>query len=158
MRMMLWAALALGAVACGTGMNPTDAGDAGDATDGTAEAGVPSFAEVQMIFSTSCAVAATSCHASVGRQAGLDLSAGVAYGAIVGRSSTQVPRLQLVNPGNPDQSYLLLKIGTAYQMLPECQGPGFGPCGTPMPMVGGSPLSPTDRDTIRRWIAGGAPM
>jgi len=51
-----------------------------------------------------------------------------------------------VAPGDPDHSYLLLKL----------EGTLAAGEGVPMPLVGG-PLPASAIDTIRRWIAAGAP-
>src|SRR5262249_8068868 len=50
-----------------------------------------------------------------------------------------------VAPGDPDHSFLMLKIEGHL-------GPNEG---VPMPLVGG-PLPASDIDTVRRWIAAGA--
>ena len=52
---------------------------------------------------------AASCHAGPG-SANLDLTAGTAYGQLVGVRSTQLRNLKRVDPGKPDVSYLVRKI------------------------------------------------
>ncbi len=102
------------------------------------------FTEVQSILSANC----SSCHPGV--VASLDLTAPKAYASIVGVRSTEVPSLPLVIAGDPDRSYLYLKVAG---------WPGNGP----NPIVGGrmpfgqGPLSPQQLATIRSWIVAGAP-
>lgn len=103
------------------------------------------FAAVQSIFTQNCAF--SSCHAGSSPREGMNLSAGQAYANIVGVSSSQVPRLDRVTPSNPDSSYLVLKL--------EGQAGLVGGIGTRMPL-GGS-LTQAQIDTIRAWIATGAP-
>lgn len=63
--------------------------------------------DVQPIFSASCAL--SSCHSGSTPEAGLNLSANSAFGEIVNVKSAQSP-LDLVEPGQPENSYLYLKI------------------------------------------------
>ena len=70
-----------------------------------------------------------------------------AYDAIVGQPSLQVPSLPLVDPGNPDHSYVVLKIrGTAATV---------GGVATRMPL-NAQPLSDADVAAIESWILAGA--
>lgn len=101
--------------------------------------------DVQPIFSASCAL--SNCHAGGNPQAGQNLSAGLAFSNIVNVFSSQVPRLRRVEPGNPDSSYLVLKI--------EGDAGAVGGMATRMPL-GLPPLDPAEIDTIRSWIARGA--
>lgn len=98
-----------------------------------------SFANhIQPIFSTSCAT--SGCHSGAGAPEGLDLSAGVAYGNIVNVSSVQSPGTDLVKPGDPGNSYLVLKVeGSVGQRMPPA-----------------SPLPQTQLDGIRTWVTEGA--
>ncbi len=102
-----------------------------------------SFTDVRSILSASC----SGCHPGV--VPSLDLTESEAYAAIVGVRSTEVPSLPLVVAGDPDRSYLYLKVAG---------WPGNGP----NPIVGGrmpfgaGPLSPQELATIRSWILGGA--
>jgi hypothetical protein len=93
------------------------------------------------IFTPSCAL--SGCHAGPSPQQGMNLSAGQAYAALVNVPSTEQPSLLRVRPGNPDQSYLVQKImGTAA-------------VGARMPL-GGAPLSDSQIQAVRDWIAAGA--
>jgi len=99
-----------------------------------------SLSEVQsQVFSASC----TSCHSGSSPSQGLNLSAGAAYGNTVNVASTQVPSLDLVEPGDADSSYLMQKLeGTAQT-------------GAQMPN-GGPYLNSTLRQLVRDWIDAGA--
>lgn len=98
--------------------------------------------EAQAVFDASC----VKCHGARRTSAGLDLSAD-ATGGLAGRASTQAPSMALVEPGNPDASYLFLKITDRHEGTGE---------GARMPLSGGA-LAPDDVEAVRRWIAAGAP-
>jgi hypothetical protein len=74
----------------------------------------------------------------------LSLQVGFSYDQLVGVPSVEVPELLRVDPGQPDDSYLVMKIEGA---------PGI--TGGRMPL-GLSPLSAKQIATIRAWIADGA--
>lgn len=103
----------------------------------------PTFTSIQQtIFNTSCAV--SGCHLGGAAAAQMDLGAGNAYGNLVGVASVEVPTLNRVEPGNPDDSYLVRKLeGT----------PGI--VGLQMPR-GRDPLSAAQVQSIRDWIEAGA--
>jgi hypothetical protein len=76
---------------------------------------------------------------------GMNLSsAGDSFAALVGVTSIQVPALDRVEPGNPDDSYLIRKLE------------GTQSVGMRMPQ-GGPFLDQDTIDTIRQWISDGAP-
>ena len=94
-------------------------------------------AKVQSIFEDSC----TSCHdtsGDPGDPGGLDLESPVT--SLIGRKSAAVDRL-LVDPGNPDGSYLLVKMREGQAME-----------GDLMPL-GDDPLPQDQLDAVRDWIA-----
>lgn len=101
------------------------------------------------IFDKSCANAA--CHAPTQNSADLNLTYGQSYHDLVDR----IPRnraaaaagMKLIDPGNPNNSFLLTKL-----MGPE--DPNFG---QRMPFGGGS-LHKGKIDAIRTWIEAGAPQ
>jgi hypothetical protein len=97
------------------------------------------------IFTPTCAV--VGCHHSLGAasSAELELTAGNAYGNLVGRPSTQIPTLLRVAPGAPADSYLIRKI-TGTQPF----------TGERMPM-NAPPLTEEQIQLIRDWIRRGAP-
>jgi hypothetical protein len=101
----------------------------------------PNFTtEVQPIFDTNCAF--SNCH---GFSGGLTLSAGVSYSMLVNHRSFG-SSLTRVAPGDPDNSFLYLKI-TGCQR-PRCAGERM-PSGRP-------PLAAAQIQLIHDWIAAGA--
>jgi len=104
----------------------------------------PTLSTIQAtIFNTSCAVSGS--HRGDNAPLGLDLSAGNAHSNLVNVNSEEVPNLLRVDPGNPDDSYLVMKIEGA---------PGIA--GGRMPL-GRPPLSDAQIQRIRAWIEDGAP-
>jgi hypothetical protein len=103
----------------------------------------PTLSSIQQdIFNTSCAL--SGCHRGPDAQMGLDLSAGNAFANLVNVASRERPELLRVRPGQPDESYLIMKVeGTA------------GIVGARMPL-GAPPLSADRISALRRWIAEGA--
>jgi hypothetical protein len=105
---------------------------------------VVSFAsDVQPIFTAHCATA-LFCHTGSSPAQGMNLSAGMAYAAIVGVASMEMSSLDRVAPGDPANSYLVRKING---------GPGI--VGSQMPL-GGPFLSAADIATITNWVQQGA--
>jgi hypothetical protein len=105
-----------------------------------------SFAAIQSdVFGPLC----SGCHTGPTGGAlpgGMNLtSAANSYAALVDVPSIQVPAMDRVEPGDPDNSYLIRKLEG---------GPGI--TGTRMPQ-GGPFLSQAEIDEIRSWIAAGAP-
>lgn len=86
----------------------------------------------------------TQCHQGATAPLGLRLDAANSYAMLVGAPSVQVPSLLRVEPGVPDDSYLVHKVQ------------GTAAVGGRMPL-GGPPLSQAAIDLIRSWIATGAP-
>lgn len=74
---------------------------------------------------------------------GLDLTEASSWGALVGAASTQVPGRVLVDPGNPETSYLMEKISCANPQVGNRMRPD-----TAMPVA--------DQALVRDWIAQGA--
>jgi hypothetical protein len=96
--------------------------------------------DVQPILDQSCAFA--GCHAGAAPSAGLDLSADAAQDSLL-RASGQNPEQQLIEPGNPTNSYLITKLT------------GNGIAGVQMPKDG-EPLDEVSIGIIRQWISEGA--
>lgn len=101
---------------------------------------MPTLSSIQsLVFDPRC----VEHHGDQAAQAGLDLSEGMSFEALVNAPSTQ-SALDLVEPGDPENSYLVHKIeGRA------------GIVGGTMPPIG-DPLSAEEIEAIRQWIAGGA--
>lgn len=100
-------------------------------------------AQVRPIFTADC----TICHTAAFASGSLDLATDP-YGAMVDRAARsffQSRSIPHIDPGRPDNSYLIQSLlGT----------PGIE--GSPMPL-GRPPLSPSRIETIRAWVAEGAP-
>jgi hypothetical protein len=93
------------------------------------------------VFSPTCAV--SGCHTGGAAPQGLRLDAGVSYSLLFDVASTQNATFKRVDPGNPDDSWLIRKLeGTAN-------------VGGRMPL-GGTPLSQATINIIRQWISDGA--
>ena len=144
----------------------------------------PTYENVEMLLSTSCAFS-TSCHGGVARgQAALNIQTGIADGTLLAdlmEPACEYSFLPRVDPGNPDGSWLMIKLTAPHDaatgvidFTPDAawdMGPGPHPdtlCplvrdgmvqfGTIMPNI--SPfagLPADDIELIRQWIEMGAP-
>ena len=124
---------------CGTVKSPTEP-PSGPEVEGTAF----TFARIQSeIFTPTCAKA--GCHAASAASAGLVLEAGRSHGELVNRSATE-SGLDRVEPGNPERSYLILKLRGDPSIT-----------GQRMPLDGPPYLTPDRIDGIAAWIRAGAP-
>jgi hypothetical protein len=100
----------------------------------------PTFSDIQtMIFIPICV-----CHVGAAAPQGLVLDAADTIDMLVNIPSAQVRDLFRVEPGNPDDSYLVRKLEG---------GPDIA--GSPMPL-GGPPLDQDMIDMVREWILAGA--
>jgi hypothetical protein len=110
-------------------------------------------ADVVPILRQSCAL--TACHGSASSNLGIHLpeDAALVYKELQKVSPT-ANGVKFVVPGQPDKSYLMMKIdGTQAEVASKCPN---GACGTAMPPPPDPLMSAKRRDTIRRWIAAGA--
>ena len=93
----------------------------------------------------------SNCHGATNTQPGakpMRLTTGQAYDAIVNVPSAQLPSMNRITPGSPDQGYLIHKLqGTQQGVLGS---------GERMPR-GGSPLAPSVIAMMRQWVSEGAP-
>ena len=104
----------------------------------------PTFTQIQTsIFNTSCAL--SGCHTGTFPPQGLNLSEGVAYSNLVNVAAQEKQGFVRIKPGDPDNSYLFMKITGA-----------AGIAGGRMPL-GRTPLSSDQVEMIRAWIENGAP-
>ena len=78
------------------------------ASDGGGGGSVSFAGDIQPVFSQSCAL--SGCHTGASPDEGLDLSAGQAYSNTVNVASRERPELDRIEPGDPDNSYLIRKI------------------------------------------------
>jgi hypothetical protein len=142
-----FAAVAAAALAaCGGGED--DEPDAGPSPDCLEAKNHSDLAFIQdKIFTPSCTF--TSCHRGAATMAGgLTLEAGLARDQLVGKPSDLDPSKQLVKPGDPANSYLLIISGK----YPGIINPDVGT------MPSRNPLLCTEKlDAMDRWIAAGAP-
>ena len=104
----------------------------------------PTLADVQaQVFTPNCA--SSGCHAGTDAREGLDLTAGSAFENTVDVPSSQVPGIMRVEPGEPSDSYLFIKITGGDRMA----------SGTfKMPI--GVDLMDDQIDLVEEWILGGA--
>jgi Ca2+-binding RTX toxin-like protein len=102
--------------------------------------GTVSFVDdIQPIFTNRC----IQCHSGGGAPMGLRLDAANSYANLVNVPSTEVPALMRVEPGDPDNSYLIQKLE------------GNAAVGAQMPF-GGPYLTQRTIDDVRLWITEGA--
>ena len=124
----------LAAVSCGGGSNPVLNPGGGGTT----------LLDVQaQVLTPRCAI--SGCHVGSSAPFGLDMSSVSKSAAnLVGISSSEMPSLLRVSPGDSANSYMYWKV---------TGNPGIN--GEQMPASGG-PLSPSDQALIAAWIDGGA--
>jgi hypothetical protein len=102
------------------------------------------FTRVQNeVFTVSCAIA--GCHAALGAREGMNLSAGAAYANTVLVPATERPSLNRIEPGDPDQSYLVKKL----RGDPNITG---------LRMPDGGTLTPDEIQLVIDWVRRGAPQ
>ena len=106
---------------------------------------LPNHATLQQIWDNDC----VRCHRSSSPAAALDLTPEQALHQLVGVPSVQAPDLLRVEPGQPENSYLFLKIAAGRQHLDR------GGRGRRMPL-GAPPLPPPAIQHIENWIRAGA--
>ncbi len=101
----------------------------------------PTLAQIQaIIFTPTCAT--STCHSGATPDAGLDLTDGNSFANLVNVPSTQNINFDLVEPGQPDNSYLIDKLEDTAS------------AGNVMPPTGMLPQA--DIDFVRQWISDGA--
>ena len=103
----------------------------------------------EYVFDKSCANSV--CHAAPANAGNLNLSYGLSYEDLVGREpqnpAAAAAGMKLVDPGNPENSFLLAKL----------MGPTAPEQGARMPF-GGGVLHNGKIDAVRMWIEAGAPQ
>ena len=103
----------------------------------------------EYVFDKSCANSV--CHAAPANAGNLNLTYGLSYEDLVGREpqnpAAAAAGMQLVDPGNPENSFLLAKL----------IGPTVAEQGARMPFGGGM-LHNGKIDAVRTWIEAGAPQ
>lgn len=123
----LLAPTALAFLACGTG-------------EGDSQQLDPTLSSIQSnIFSMRC----HACHNEQSRDGNLDLSSDGVHDRLVGVKATADPEWTLVTPGEPEKSFLYVKITNPGQGQGDLMPPGFQ-------------LPQSEVDTIEQWITEGA--
>jgi hypothetical protein len=143
LRRILYPAVWLVAACAGNGEgldeNGRPPGEAPPPATGELEPTIESIQE--HVFTPRCA----TCHAGASAPVGLRLEdAQTSYDNLVDVLSTESPPLDRVEPGDPDNSYLIHKLE------------GTQTVGNQMPN-GQPPLDPETIAVIRQWISDGAP-
>jgi hypothetical protein len=158
--------LAISAASCSSDSNPPTTPGCNNfnyATYMPASTSLTLANDIMPIFAANCALA-TACHSKgtamppvLGDVPGMmTTTAADVSAAIVGVKSVEVPALNFVTAGDPQNSYLMRKV--------ESDNPGCGlactstppaGCMTRMPN-GATPLSAADQGKIRDWIKAGA--
>ena len=109
--------------------------------------GIDYETQIQPVFTANCAI--SGCHTGESLPfgglagAGLVLTAGSSYEALVGKPSKLDPERSYVTPGRSSESILVLKLE------------GASETGSRMPL-GGDPLAPEIIQLIKDWIDQGA--
>lgn len=102
----------------------------------------PTFTNIKNnVFNPVC----TQCHVGSAAPFGLNLSADTAYSLLVNNPSAEKPQYLRVQPGSPDDSYIIRKLEG---------GPDIAGAQMPRNLA---PLSQATINSIRAWIAKGAP-
>ncbi|MDE2704152.1 MAG: hypothetical protein F4Z57_19875 [Gemmatimonadetes bacterium] len=96
--------------------------------------------QVREVFAVNCTF--SGCHSGGEPAADLSLEGDFAS-RIVGVDSGQRPDFKLVDPGNPNKSYLLIKVRGDDEIVSQQMPPG-------------NPLPAEQVEIIRAWIASGA--
>lgn len=115
---------------------------AGDGVVEPAPPGVTLSSLQSGIFTPRCAL--PGCHGGTPVAQGLSLEDGLAYSNLVGIPSTELPSFLRVEPGDPFDSYLFMKLSGDSRIA-----------GDRMPLIG-SPLGIAELDDLRQWIEAGA--
>jgi hypothetical protein len=143
LKVMLILSLTVTLVACGSGGGGGGAPAGGSGGGGGGGGGpvlLPTFESIQdQVFDQLC----IGCHIGASAPLGLRLDDANSYALLVGVASVQQPALLRVDPGDPDDSYLIRKLE------------GTATTGGRMPL-GLTPLPAADIAVIRQWITDGA--
>lgn len=139
---------------------PDTTGDADSDSEGESSSGgsvdcsaAPSYAtDIQPLWDANGCI--TGCHEPGGSWPSTDLTAAMGYDMLVDADGIQTMALtdvQLVIPGDTENSYLLNKLNGTQEMVAGAAA------GTQMPQ-GLPPMSAGDIATVEQWIACGAEM
>ena len=109
----------------------------------TSPATVSYQADIVPLLESQCA----ACHLTGEEAGGMSLVGDAAIGFLVGKPSEEAPAIMRVVAGDPDASYLVMKL--------EGTHIARGGSGGQMPF-GAPPLPPEQIAKVRQWIAAGA--
>ena len=151
-RYAAWAALAVAALISGCAGNGEGLDQSGQpigsssssSSGGGSSSGGAVTADFQSIQDNVFTPICSKCHIGASAPEGLQLDAAHSYNLLVGVPSVEQSTLERVKPGDPDHSYMVLKIEGA---------PGID--GGQMPL-GETPLPQATIAAIRQWITNGA--
>jgi hypothetical protein len=143
------AAVAAGLGGCsgnGAGLNsngqPIGSSSGSGSGSGTTGPFTADFESIQEnVFTPIC----SPCHSGANAPHGLMLDAAHSYNDLVGVPSVEVPTFDRVKAGDPDNSYIILKLENSPLIA-----------GAQMPLME-TPLTPAVIAVIRQWITNGAP-
>lgn len=143
------AAVAVGLSGCagnGEGLNSNGQpiGSSSGSGGGSGATG-PFTADFESIQTNVFTPICSPCHSGANAPHGLMLDAAHSYNDLVGVPSVEVPTFDRVKAGDPDNSYIILKLEDSPLIA-----------GSQMPL-GETPLTPAVIDVIRQWITNGAP-
>ena len=151
-RYAAWAALAVAALISGCAGNGEGLDQSGQpigsssssSSGGGSSSGGAVTADFQSIQDNVFTPICSKCHIGASAPEGLQLDAAHSYNLLVGVPSVEQSTLERVKPGDPDHSYMVLKIEGA---------PGID--GGQMPL-GETPLPQATIAAIRQWVTNGA--
>jgi hypothetical protein len=150
-RHLRWSALVIvgliaGCAGNGEGLNQEGEpiGSSSSSSGGSTSSGGAVTADFQSIQDNVFTPICSKCHIGASAPEGLQLDAAHSYNLLVGVPSVENPALDRVKPGDPDHSYMVLKIEDANGIV-----------GGQMPL-NETPLPQATIDAIRQWIMDGA--
>jgi Bacterial Ig-like domain len=147
---LLIAGLTAGCAGNGDGLNQqgdpigSSSSSSSSSSGGSASSGGAVTADFQSIQDNVFTPICSKCHIGASAPEGLQLDAAHSYNLLVGVPSVEDGSLDRVKPGDPDHSYMVLKIEGA-----------MGIVGGQMPL-GETPLPQATIDAMRQWIMDGA--
>src|SRR5580658_9836412 len=110
-------AVSAGLVGCtgnGAGLNssgvPIGSSSGGSSGSGSSGSTGPVTADFESIQENVFTPICSPCHSGANAPKGLMLDAAHSYALLVGVPSTEVPSLDRVKPGDPDNSYIIIKL------------------------------------------------
>jgi Bacterial Ig-like domain len=143
---LLMASLTAGCAGNGDGLNQQGdpIGSSSSSSGASASSGGAVTADFQSIQDNVFTPICSKCHIGASAPEGLQLDAAHSYNLLVGVPSVEDASLDRVKPGDPDNSYMVLKIEGA-----------TGIVGGQMPL-GETPLPQATINAMRQWIMDGA--